>query len=260
MSASSMKVVEGDDEDDAVKTPIKLNMCKRGVVFLIACMTEIVAWSWLLVTGITFIMTAHNVEMVMRSTVSIVFVMQVDELLYGVCCSKKLKEDMEKTTYKIWSKVGQATFLCLVSFACVSLADLFLRTCPFLECRSLHCYNQVPGVKDQRGSDKMVDRFFFYCHLPFLIITSHVIVYGEILSVVCSRIVLIWVLLQISVLHFTVSVSSTPQILLLLTPTLEEPVDVLAFLLVGSFHAQVFGAWKASAGQRGARSHSGTSN
>ena len=96
MTASFMKVVEGDDEDDAEKIPIKLRMCKRGIVFLFACMTEIVAWCWLLVTGITFIMTANNVEMVMRSTVSIVFVMQVDELLYGVCCSKKLKEDIKK--------------------------------------------------------------------------------------------------------------------------------------------------------------------
>ena len=130
MTASFMKVVEGDDEDDAEKIPIKLSMCKRGIVFLFACMTEIVAWCWLLVTGITFIMTANNVEMVMRSTVSIVFVMQVDELLYGVCCSKKLKEDMEKTTYMIWSKVGHARFLCSVLFACVNAWQNLLCTCP----------------------------------------------------------------------------------------------------------------------------------
>ena len=39
-------------------------------------------------------------------------------------------------------------------------------------------WSKVPGTEDQHSSDKLVDRFFFYCHLPFLIIISHVIVYG----------------------------------------------------------------------------------
>ena len=67
-----MKVQEEDgEEDEAVKTPIKLTACKRCVVWFFACGTEIAAWCCLLMTGITFIMTANNVEMVMRSTVSI---------------------------------------------------------------------------------------------------------------------------------------------------------------------------------------------
>jgi len=98
------------------------------------------AWLALFATGITFIMTASSVEMVMRSTVSIVFVMQVDELLYGVSVSKRLKEQVERTSFMIFSK--------------------------------------VPFTKNQPASEEVIEHFIQYGQLPMLLMLTCAIVYG----------------------------------------------------------------------------------
>ena len=48
-----------------------------------------------------WINTAETVDIVIRSTVSIMFVLNVDELIFAACCVSYVKSDVEETRYKV---------------------------------------------------------------------------------------------------------------------------------------------------------------
>ena len=132
---------------DANVRSLEWSLCERASVVLIAVGLELGSWTMLLITGIKFIMTATSVEMVMRSTVSIVFVLQVDELLYGVTTQKKVKKSVQMTAY-----------------------------------RTVHTKAGVPmaGVRSKwhRQIIRLISKYNVYLHLPLLLAVAFGIVFG----------------------------------------------------------------------------------
>ena len=121
---------------------------ERLLIVLLGCGTEVISWSMLLATGVKFIMTATNVEMVMRSTVSIVFVLQVDELLYAVCCPKILKASLKDTTYRV------------------------------LHSKARVCAGGTSTASAREESTNVFDKVNVYLHLPLLVALTTSIVFG----------------------------------------------------------------------------------
>ena len=127
---------------------IEFTKIERLIIALLGCGTEVISWSLLLATGVKFIMTATNVEMVMRSTVSIVFVLQVDELLYAVCCPKVLKASLKDTTYRVFH----------------SKAKVFA--------------GRTSIATAREKSAHLFDKIDLYVHLPLLLALTASIVFG----------------------------------------------------------------------------------
>lgn len=75
----------------------------RMFVFLCAVATEVCTWSGILFAGCYWIITAPSVDLVIRSTVSIMFVQNVDEIIYESCCSQEIKEGVQGTRFKMTS-------------------------------------------------------------------------------------------------------------------------------------------------------------
>ena len=57
---------------------------KRVLVFVCAVATEAISWSGILVSGLGWIFTSRSVHDLIRSTVCIMFVQNVDEVVYEV--------------------------------------------------------------------------------------------------------------------------------------------------------------------------------
>jgi hypothetical protein len=71
------------------------------LILLFAVATEVFTWGLLMVAGVVWILTAPNTDLVIRSTVSVMFVLNVDEIVFESCASKKIREDVEETKYRI---------------------------------------------------------------------------------------------------------------------------------------------------------------
>jgi hypothetical protein len=64
---------------------------RRLVAYFFGNLTELVCWTVVLFIGQYFIMTAPDVVSIVRSTVSVAFVVNTDELIYQACCSPHIK-------------------------------------------------------------------------------------------------------------------------------------------------------------------------
>lgn len=73
---------------------------KRVLVFVCAVATEAISWSGILVSGLGWIFTSRSVHDLIRSTVCIMFVQNVDEVVYESCCPADIKNDVESTKYR----------------------------------------------------------------------------------------------------------------------------------------------------------------
>mmetsp|Transcript_3799 Transcript_3799/g.13679 ORF Transcript_3799/g.13679 Transcript_3799/m.13679 type:complete len:247 (-) Transcript_3799:458-1198(-) len=56
----------------------------RMIIFILGVWTEVVTFSAILISGSLFIITAKTVDLVIRSTVAIMFVQNVDEVVFGL--------------------------------------------------------------------------------------------------------------------------------------------------------------------------------
>eukprot|EP00293_Proteomonas_sulcata_P016749 CAMPEP_0184295004 /NCGR_PEP_ID=MMETSP1049-20130417/6018_1 /TAXON_ID=77928 /ORGANISM="Proteomonas sulcata, Strain CCMP704" /LENGTH=341 /DNA_ID=CAMNT_0026603431 /DNA_START=115 /DNA_END=1140 /DNA_ORIENTATION=- len=78
------------------------NGFKRFAIFFFAVFTEMVTWSGIMYSGVLFILTAPSVDLVIRSTVAIMFVQNVDEIIFDSCCSNDIKQDLQTTQYHLF--------------------------------------------------------------------------------------------------------------------------------------------------------------
>ena len=63
---------------------LQVSFKKRVLVFVCAVATEAISWSGILVAGLGWIFTSRSVHDIIRSTVCIMFVQNVDEVVYEV--------------------------------------------------------------------------------------------------------------------------------------------------------------------------------
>ena len=49
----------------------------------------------IMLAGILFAVTAETVDLVIRSTVSVMFVLNIDEIVFEACCPSSIKDDCE---------------------------------------------------------------------------------------------------------------------------------------------------------------------
>ena len=63
---------------------LEVSFMKRVLVFVCAVATEAISWSGILVSGLGWIFTSRSVHDLIRSTVCIMFVQNVDEVVYEV--------------------------------------------------------------------------------------------------------------------------------------------------------------------------------
>ena len=64
-------------------------------IFVCAVASEIVSWGAIMLAGILFAVTAETVDLVIRSTVSVMFVLNIDEIVFEACCPSSIKDDCE---------------------------------------------------------------------------------------------------------------------------------------------------------------------
>lgn len=80
---------------------MRISWAKRAAIFVLAVLSELLTWSAIFTTGILFILTSRSVELLIRSTVAIMFVQNVDEVVFEACCSPDIKEEVENFRYKV---------------------------------------------------------------------------------------------------------------------------------------------------------------
>ena len=90
-----------DAGDAAEARPLTVGMPTRIAIFICAVMTEVITWAMILLSGILFIFTSVTVDLVIRSTVAVMFVLNVDEIVFESCCPTSIKDDVEETQYRI---------------------------------------------------------------------------------------------------------------------------------------------------------------
>jgi len=80
---------------------LHVSMFKRIIILICAVLTEVCTWYGILMAGVLFIFTSPTVDLVIRSTVAVMFVLNVDEIVFESCCPQKIKEDVEETKYRV---------------------------------------------------------------------------------------------------------------------------------------------------------------
>jgi len=150
---------ENDNHDMTTLHRIQCPACKRGVIFLFAVLTEMATWSLILCAGILFAFTAESVDLVIRSTVSVMFVLNIDEIVFDACCPVSVKDDVEETEYRLpniqwWMSpeieyiMGHyyGVFVHLPMLIGIATAIVFTLRTSFLGCEQ-HPFMQEPHVK-----------------------------------------------------------------------------------------------------------------
>jgi len=123
--------------DKNVRIPVTHDL--RLVIFIIGVLSELATWMCIVISGINFILTATTVDLVIRSTVAIMFVQNVDEVVFDACCPSEMSQNIASTRYRI----------------------VWMTLIPF-----------VPSQKSER-----VEYFYgLFFHLPFVILTSTTLV------------------------------------------------------------------------------------
>lgn len=92
---------ELNHEDTVNVEALRMSLPTRLVIFLLSVATELGTWTSILVAGCMWINTSTTVDLVIRSTVSIMFAQNVDELIFESCCPLPIMEDVEETRYCI---------------------------------------------------------------------------------------------------------------------------------------------------------------
>eukprot|EP00960_Hanusia_phi_P048864 759209-Hanusia_phi.AAC.13 len=69
-------------EDSAESKTLRSNFYLRLAIFFTAILTEILTWSAILVSGILWISSSPTIDLVIRSTVAVMFVLNVDEIVF----------------------------------------------------------------------------------------------------------------------------------------------------------------------------------
>jgi len=88
-------------EDSAESKTLRSNFYLRLAIFFTAILTEILTWSAILVSGILWISSSPTIDLVIRSTVAVMFVLNVDEIVFESCCPAPIREDVGETKYRI---------------------------------------------------------------------------------------------------------------------------------------------------------------
>ena len=88
-------------ESDAHIFPVEMSPWTRSFIFVFAVLTNVFTWLSLTVVGIVFIMTQNDVQMVLRSTVVMMFVQNVDQVAFNAGASKQIKAEVVATLYRI---------------------------------------------------------------------------------------------------------------------------------------------------------------
>jgi len=91
LQSTHHKFGDGDDvgemqkteEDAAGAKPLKVSSSTRLGIFACAVLTEVATWFMILAAGILFIFTSTTVDLVIRSTVAVMFVLNVDEIVFA---------------------------------------------------------------------------------------------------------------------------------------------------------------------------------
>jgi len=94
-------LLEGQEKDADEARPLKVPTITRIGIFICAVLTEVITWFMILASGLLFIFTSPTVDLVIRSTVAVMFVLNVDEIVFESCCPGSIKEDVEETKYRI---------------------------------------------------------------------------------------------------------------------------------------------------------------
>ena len=81
--------------------PINQSLPARMCIFIFGVFLEVATWALLCMAGIVWINSATDVDLVIRSTVSVMFVLNVDELIYEACCMTEIIADVEETKYRV---------------------------------------------------------------------------------------------------------------------------------------------------------------
>ena len=92
---------ELNHEDTVNVEALRMSLPTPLVIFLLSVATELGTWTSILVAGCMWINTSTTVDLVIRSTVSIMFAQNVDELIFESCCPLPIMEDVEETRYCI---------------------------------------------------------------------------------------------------------------------------------------------------------------
>ncbi|EKX45784.1 hypothetical protein GUITHDRAFT_152566 [Guillardia theta CCMP2712] len=92
-------VKEVSDTEEA--RSLNVSMVKRVIILICAVLTEVCTWYGILMAGVLFIFTSPTVDLVIRSTVAVMFVLNVDEIVFESCCPEKIKEDVQETKYRV---------------------------------------------------------------------------------------------------------------------------------------------------------------
>mmetsp|Transcript_4060 Transcript_4060/g.8314 ORF Transcript_4060/g.8314 Transcript_4060/m.8314 type:complete len:128 (+) Transcript_4060:2-385(+) len=79
---------------------VRLSGAERCLIMVFACVSELAAWFAILAVGILWIFNATTSELVVRTTVAITFVLNVDEAVYATCVPDKHKPEHAKYKYK----------------------------------------------------------------------------------------------------------------------------------------------------------------
>lgn len=74
---------------------------ERLFIFFFAVLSEMAMWGFLLYTGVMFILTAESPVLIVRSTVAITFIQNIDETIYAACATDNIKSQVSGTKYKI---------------------------------------------------------------------------------------------------------------------------------------------------------------
>ena len=90
---------EVDDKEEM--QPLGASNFTRCVIYLVAVFSELTTFFFVLFAGCLFAVTADSVDNVIRSTVSVMFVLNVDEIVFESCCPENIQDDVGETEYLV---------------------------------------------------------------------------------------------------------------------------------------------------------------
>jgi len=129
-----LEILSSEDfKQDGEETPIRITQADRVVIFIVAILSEVFIWFSMVLTGTLFVFQSISNEEVIRSTVAITFIMNIDELIYSACCPAKNKKRFSETSFEsllnlrhakemltTWMVYCQLYFLMSLSFIIVA--------------------------------------------------------------------------------------------------------------------------------------------
>eukprot|EP00286_Rhodomonas_abbreviata_P012672 CAMPEP_0181323672 /NCGR_PEP_ID=MMETSP1101-20121128/19923_1 /TAXON_ID=46948 /ORGANISM="Rhodomonas abbreviata, Strain Caron Lab Isolate" /LENGTH=400 /DNA_ID=CAMNT_0023431741 /DNA_START=1 /DNA_END=1204 /DNA_ORIENTATION=- len=141
------EVDEATGETHKVINDASRSFSARLVIFIFAALSEMGMWGFVLYTGILFILTADDAVLIVRSTVAITFVQNIDEFIYQSCATDNIKECVNATKYrikynKLWCGIDLKTI-----FEVEKFYSLYLH-CPLLLALALITVGLARGLED----------------------------------------------------------------------------------------------------------------